>query len=59
MASPRREVSTLASGYKGAPMWPGIAWGHDARCLCSWAPLGGVMQVKRRHGNCPVHWRTT
>jgi hypothetical protein len=41
--------------YRTAPMWPGITWGNDARCSCSWAFRGGVMQVKARSGACVVH----
>lgn len=41
--------------YRTSPMWPGIFWGNDARCSCSWAFRDGVMQVKAKNGACAVH----
>ena len=41
--------------YREVVLWPGIAWGRDARCLCSWAARYGVVQVKVRSGACTVH----
>jgi hypothetical protein len=43
--------------YPVSRMWPGITEGiWDARCECTRAPLGGVYQVKRLSGACPVHF---
>ena len=41
--------------YRTVPLWPGITWGRDARCSCSWAWRGGVMEVKVRSAACLVH----
>lgn len=41
--------------FQVPPPWPGITWGHDARCECSWAFRDGVMQVKVKSGACTVH----
>ncbi len=41
--------------YREVPLWPGITWGYDARCLCSWAVRYGVMQVKVESAACTVH----
>jgi hypothetical protein len=55
--------STAARNYDQAAeraveavrLWPGITWGRDSRCLCSWASRHGVMQVKVRSGACTMH----
>lgn len=52
-ATASREYSHLA--YQSPPLWPGITWGHDARCSCTWAYRDGVAQVKVRSGACTVH----
>lgn len=45
--------------YATQPMWPGVTWGWDARCLCSWAfGAGGVYQVKTPDALCLNHGRT-
>ena len=36
-------------------LWPGITTGFDARCTCTWAPMGGVYQVKVRDALCLTH----
>jgi hypothetical protein len=41
--------------YRDVPVWPGITWGDDSRCTCSWGYLRGVRQVKVASGACPVH----
>jgi hypothetical protein len=41
--------------YQFAPLWPGVTWGNDARCSCSWAFRDGMMQVKARSEACSVH----
>ena len=41
--------------YREVQLWPGVTWGRDARCLCSWAVRYGVMQVKVRSRACTVH----
>lgn len=51
-----REHSRAADRAAAAvQVWPGIAWGHDARCSCSWASRHGVMQVKVANAACTVH----
>lgn len=41
--------------YREVPLWPGINWGDDSRCECSWGYLRGARQVKVRSGACTVH----
>lgn len=41
--------------YPEASLWPGITWGHNALCLCSWSYRFGVAQVKVLSGICTVH----
>ena len=41
--------------YRTVPLWPGITWGRDARCSCSWAWRNGVVEVKVRSAACLVH----
>lgn len=41
--------------YREVPLWPGVTWGDDSRCLCSWGYLHGVRQVKVQSGACTVH----
>lgn len=36
-------------------LWPGITAGHDARCTCTWAPMGGFYEVKVRDTGCRNH----
>lgn len=50
---PAREHGTGI--YREVPLWPGITWGDDSRCLCSWGYLRGVRQVKVQSGACTVH----
>ena len=49
------EATKSSIAYRGNPMWPGIAWGHDAQCSCTWAMSGGAYQVKVRDASCTVH----
>jgi hypothetical protein len=37
------------------PLWPGITWGNDSRCSCSWAFREGKMQLKAQNAGCVVH----
>jgi hypothetical protein len=52
-ASPGRRPADAT--YREVALWPGITWGRDARCSCSWTVRYGVMQVKVRSGACTVH----
>lgn len=52
-ASPARPHGTGI--YRDVPVWPGVTWGDDSRCACSWGYLQGVRQVKVRSGACTVH----
>jgi hypothetical protein len=40
------------------PLWPGITWGCNALCGCTWA-IGptSVYEVKAGNMSCPVHAR--
>ena len=58
-----RNPSGLPSGQgadraslRSSALWPGITWGNNALCSCSWA-FRGVMQVKARNAGCLVHIR--
>jgi hypothetical protein len=55
-AAPGREYDRAAQ--RTTPLWPGITTGNDARCSCTWAPRGGVMQIKVANSSCIIreHW---
>jgi hypothetical protein len=38
-------------------LWPGITWGDNALCGCTWGYLDGARQVKAWYAACVVHWR--
>jgi hypothetical protein len=41
--------------YAVQAAWPGIEWGFDARCSCTWVMRDGVYQVKFRDAMCVNH----
>lgn len=57
MSKPVPHSPDRAAAARTSPAWPGITWGHNALCSCTWAPKGGAYQVKHRDVLCVVHIR--